>query len=702
MPKNIFRYPYDLISPDGYVRSFKQINEGLVEAEVVIENISSRFRGFDIDKTLVTFVIKSTFAQLGVDGIGYEYEFSPKFNKALVKVKFKAFNKIGNEMLSCFTNGMYVGKLFAADERRRVRSMDYLTRLLNKTDTEGYPLLIFSEKFQSERFIEDKENNRIIVEVPLLPGHWEYDDAVHGFLPTITRGLKKSTNSFRQFLFLHQLHQEGARKIPEDQMLLVRTSTMNIRTLFAKVVPEYLPEGFNHATADLLEPQRITGDIFEFHGKSDLEITHIPFEFYTLEYYREHFFFEDRDLLQDSLKNPEALFTAFETAPDSRAATFVVKGGQLAKLKREQWIVSDHPDNENVVIPPRTRKEATQLKEYIGSHAVQVIAHAMQEENITSQGVILSTFLPDPLLKNHFLSERVTRCLKAIYFRTPSQKNGDYFSHNDRSMLYDLARASIDVYWVDFKYKLILKYVLREGRDYGMFVPIEKEEEFSNATFFGIYGSRLKSSRAKDEITKLFRGLIDMKKSLDHDKLNADTSLALTTGGGPGVMSMGNQIASDLGILSVGHAVDFNKPHEDEPVDEAMNPYIQAKMTYRLEALVVRQSEFGLDYPIFFEGGIGTDFELMLETLRTQVSMKTAAPILLFGSPDYWRDKITPLFKSNRQNGTIRGSEWVSNCFFCVQNHEQALQVYYQYFTNRLAIGPNAAPNDDGFVIVKP
>ncbi len=701
MPKNIFIHPYDLASPDGFVRSFKRINERLIEAEIIIENISSRFKGFEIDPSLVYFTIKSTFAQLGVDGIGYDYQLSPKFNRAEIKVQFKAFTPIGYELLKNFSEGIYVGKLFAADDRRRVRTIDYLTRLLNKSDSEGYPLLIFGDRYKSEKFIEDKENQRIVVEVPLLPGHWVYDDAIHGFLPTIVRGLKKKGNSFRKFLFLHQVHKQEDRRIPEDSLLLVRTTSINIRTLFARVVPDMLPEGFNHATADLIEPQRITGDIFEFHGKSDKEIHHIPLEFYTLEPFREHFFFADKDLLRDALEKPMTLFSAFETAPSRPAATFIVKEGQLTNLQSTDWIVSDPPGEENLVIPPQDRKQKLKIKEFLAAQAIDVIANAMQEGNITSQGVILSNYFPNSLLKNLLLNDRVTRCLRAIYFRSPSQKHGEYFSHNDRSMLFDLARASVDVFWVDFNYNLVLKYVLREGNDFGLFVPLNKEKEFINATFFGIYGSRLKEPGAAGEIYKLFKGLIEMKSSLDHDQLNSDTPLAITTGGGPGVMTMGNKIASDLGILSVGHAVDFTKPHEDEASEETMNPYIQAKMTYRLEHLFVRQSEFHLDFPIFFEGGIGTDFELVLELLRTQVSIKPPAPILLFGPPSYWHEKITHCFRINRESGTIRGSEWISNNFYCVQNSEQALQTYYRFFTNRLPIGRDAPGNNDGFVIVK-
>ena len=701
MPKNIFIHPHDLSSPDGSVRSFKVINEACIEAEVVIEEISPYFRGFHLPVEAISFVIKSTFAQLGVDGIGSDFTFIPKFNRVEFKVVFTSFNPIGNELLKHLTNGMYVGKLFAADNERRIRNLDYLKRLLNKTDPNGDPLLIFGDKYKSERYIEDSENNRIIVEAPLLPGFWIYDTAVQGFIPTIARGLTSRENSFRQFLSLHQIHQDGIRKIPPGELLLVRTSSMNIRTLFAKVVPEKLPQGYNHASADLISPQRVTGDIFEFHGDSQEEITHVPLEFYSLETFREHFFFADKDLLRESLEKPDNLFNAFETAPEKKAAAFIVKGGQLLNLTYEDWIISDPEGTESLILPPRNRKEKAKLKEYIQGLSAHVIAHSMQEGNITSQGIMLCTYLPPALLKNILLSERVSRCLKAIYFKTPSITHGDYFSHDDRSMLYDLARASIDIFWVDSNYNLILKYVLRQDRDFGMFVPISKEQDFINATFFGIYGSRLKQSGAEEEIKNLFKGLIEMQNNLDHEKLNPNTPLAIATGGGPGVMAMGNKIASDLGILSVGHAVDFTKPHEDESSEEAMNPYVQAKMTYRLEQLFIRQSEFSLDFPIFFEGGVGTDFEWMLEQLRTQASIKRPAPVLLFGSAEYWRTKITPTFKINRETGTIQGSEWISNTVYCVQNHSQALSVYYKYFTNRLHIGRDFPPNNDGFVVAE-
>jgi predicted Rossmann-fold nucleotide-binding protein len=134
--------------------------------------------------------------------------------------------------------------------------------------------------------------------------------------------------------------------------------------------------------------------------------------------------------------------------------------------------------------------------------------------------------------------------------------------------------------------------------------------------------------------------------------------------------------------------------------EQKQNPYIEAKMTYRLDKLVERQSEFNLDFPIILTGGYGTDFEQCLEEVRRKVGSISPTPVLLFGNPPYWRSKITARFHCNQESKTIVGSEWVSNCFYCVQNAEQGLKVYRQYFSNNLSIGPNFPPYPDGFAIV--
>ena len=71
---------------------------------------------------------------------------------------------------------------------------------------------------------------------------------------------------------------------------------------------------------------------------------------------------------------------------------------------------------------------------------------------------------------------------------------------------------------------------------------------------------------------------------------------------------------------------------------------------------------------------------------------------MLFGSVDDWKGKITHRFQCNLANGTIKGSEWISNCFYCIQTAEQGIEVYRRYFQGSLKIGKESPMQELGFV----
>ena len=64
---------YDLISPDGFISELFSVDPRHSKATVIFQGISPAFKGFEIDKQLVSFNLKSTLAQLGMDGEGLEY-----------------------------------------------------------------------------------------------------------------------------------------------------------------------------------------------------------------------------------------------------------------------------------------------------------------------------------------------------------------------------------------------------------------------------------------------------------------------------------------------------------------------------------------------------------------------------------------------------------------------------------------------------
>lgn len=693
---------YDLASPDGSITEITHLNDQSAKAIVFIQNISPKFVGFEIDVQRIFFNIKSTLAQLGINGVGTDYSLDQKNQCAEVNVDLHAYGPIAVEMLKLLQVGATIGRLFAADERRRVRNPDYISRMFGRSDRWGKPLLSLGGLQGSNDLILDKVDGRCVAYLTLQNGKVGYDASIYGFLPTLAKALLADTK-MRDILRLHQEWKPLVpRNVSEDEILLVRTLPLHIRTVFARVVDEQLSAGFHHTTASILQPDTLaSGDIYELFGQSKRELTDIPLEFYTLEPYREYVFFSDRDQLQSCLEDNKSLFEAFETAPkpeEHRASIYIVKGTQLKALKPEDWIVRDPRLHEFPGLLHSTR-QALMVERYIEQQPCYPFLKGIDSGAITSQGILLARYFPTPLMKRMLLSDQVQRCLKGIYFLYPSHSNLNFFSAEDRALLHDLDKFGIPVYWVDQTSKQILQYAQKPERDSGLFVPLGSVDNFLKSTLFGIYGSNLMAGQFEQETRELFAGIIEMKPQLNHPLMNRNTPLSLVTGGGPGAMEMGNRIAKELHILSCANIVDF-RAKEGEPTvnEQLMNPFIEAKMTYRLDKLVERQAEFNLDFPIFLPGGIGTDFEYSLEEVRRKVGSVSITPILLFGEIDYWRTKITNRFKCNIKTGTIVGSEWVSNCFYCIQSAEQGIKVYRDYFENKLPIGKRGPVFEEGFV----
>lgn len=692
---------YDLITPDGYLTQIVHADNGTAEAELVIENIPGKFVGFKIDRDKVIFNIKSTLAQLGVDGRSKEIELDVKNRRATVKLHLFAIGNIAKKMLELLEVGAFIGKLFAMDDRRRVRDPFYLSRMFGRSDRWGKPLLSLGGLHGSNELILDKVDGRCVAYVTLKKGVVSYADTTFGLLPTLAKALQNGY-PMRNLLSICQVFDEDkSRSLEENELLLVKTAPLHIRTVFGKVVNELLTPGFYHTSASVLQPDtQASGDIYELYGKSEREITDIPLEFYTLEPYREYVFFSDRDQLQSALDDPKVFFKAFETMPEpkeARASAFVVKGEQLLNLSAKDWVVRETHQHE---FPgsAQTARQALMVERYIEQQPAYQFLKGMEDGVITSQGILLSRYFPSPLMKRMFLSDQVQRHLKGIYFQIPSKTSGMFFSHEDRAFLHDLAVFGIPCFWVDSSTGQILRYVEKQEHEAGLFVPLPKVDTFLKSTVFGIYGSNLITGNLENELLHLLHGLNEMKMRLDNPMLNPDTPLALVTGGGPGVMEVGNRVAKSVGILSCANMVDFRARGGDKVVNEQkLNPYVEAKMTYRLDRLVERQAEFNLDFPIFLMGGIGTDFEFYLEEVRRKVGSVQITPILLFGEKSYWKKKITSNYECNLNTGTIAGSEWISNCFYVVENAKEALEIYSKYFRKELIVGPQGPIFKEGF-----
>ena len=337
---------YDLVSPDGRITSLKLIDDKTAEATIFIEDISPKFVGFFIDHDKLIFNIKSTLAQLGVDGEGVEIHLDAARLVAEVKVLLKAIGPLAKEMLKHLKVGAVIGKLFAADDRRRVRDPQYLNRMFGRSDSLGRPLLSLGGLQGSGDLILEKVDGRAVAYLTLQHGTVGYNSSIHHFLPSLGDALVQNMPNLRDWIRLQQTSlPDNPRNASEDELLLVKTLPLHIRTVFGRVIDDLLVENYRHTSASVLQPDTsASGDIYELSGNSEVELTDIPMEFYTLEPYREHVFFSDRDQLQSDLENSQTLFDAFASAPnpkEHRSAVYIVKSKQLLKLSREDWITRE-------------------------------------------------------------------------------------------------------------------------------------------------------------------------------------------------------------------------------------------------------------------------------------------------------------------------------------------------------------------------
>ena len=692
---------HDLTTPDGTLVSLVPLSETEWSGVVHILQISPFFVGFSLPKEKLFFNGKSALAQLGIDILGKNFSLHQQEAAAEVEVSIKAHGAIAKEFLRYLTPGTYIGKIFARDERRLVRNPDYITRMFGRSDRMGNPLLSLGALHGSDSLLLDVVDGRTVAYLSLLKGKVIYDASIFGLLPTIAKALRKKL-PVRELLLLHQVWLDHyARNVSSDEILLVKTPPLHIHTVFASVVQDLLTPGYTHTSASILQPDTMaSGDIYEFFGDSKREITDIPLEFYTLEPYRENIFFSDRDQLQSCLENTESIIQAFATAPspkEAKTAVFIVKGQQFKNLTPQDWTSTDPVANELPGVH-HTIRQAMLIERFITQQPSYPFLKAMEDGRITSQGVLFTRYLPSPLMKRMLLSEEVSRYLKGIYFQIPSRSHGDFFSTEDRGLLTDIHKYGIPVYWVDEQTSSVLQYVQKPKNESGMFVPPHLIDKYLQSTVFGVYGSNLVVGPFETELRKLLAGLLEMRNVVSHPLLSRDTPLALVTGGGPGAMELANKVAKEMGILSCANIADFRLTDSSTVNEQKQNPYVEAKMTYRLKELVDRQAAFNLDFPIFVTGGIGTDFEYCLEEVRRKVGCVTATPVLLFGETSYWREKITSRYQQNMHSGTITGSEWISNCFFCIQTAEQGLAIYKNYFENNLPIGKEGPTYPLGFV----
>jgi uncharacterized protein (TIGR00730 family) len=103
---------------------------------------------------------------------------------------------------------------------------------------------------------------------------------------------------------------------------------------------------------------------------------------------------------------------------------------------------------------------------------------------------------------------------------------------------------------------------------------------------------------------------------------------AVITGGGPGIMTAGNQGAHEACGYSVGFNIEL--PHE-----QVVNPYVTHGQNFRYFFTRKTAMQFSCEVALYFPGGFGTFDELFGQITLIQTKKSPRIPIVLVGV-DFW------------------------------------------------------------------
>lgn len=257
---------------------------------------------------------------------------------------------------------------------------------------------------------------------------------------------------------------------------------------------------------------------------------------------------------------------------------------------------------------------------------------------------------PQWLLLEYFpnLIEHISICnailakrIGGIVFRRASFEHGQFFSGHDHTRLADYEALGAKVLWLHEERGHVAQHAFRGLRGY--FVEPGAEQRFRNSLVVAVYGS---AAKLNQEHADGLRELLVQIKEL------FGGAVAILTGGGPGAMQQGTDIALEQGLLVGANYI--------ETIDQGTNKAAHFYQCFQDRNRHNRQRWFDIaSFTVFCVGGLGTLEEVGLTLTDMKLGMVERGPVVFFGKykdDAYW-SYMKQLFE--RMVAAERAPQWV-------------------------------------------
>lgn len=308
--------------------------------------------------------------------------------------------------------------------------------------------------------------------------------------------------------------------------------------------------------------------------------------------------------------------------------------------QRTPSIISTRPEPKGAA---RTLASFRSTVDYsvVGSDADLFATRALLQAPEGKQQWLLLEYFPNLIEHIAICNAMLQKRIGGIIFRRASFEHGQFFSANDHTRLADYEALGAKVLWLHEDRRHVASHAFRGLRGY--FVEPGSEQRFRNSLVVAVYGSAAKLNKEHED---------GLRELLVQIKELFGGAVAILTGGGPGAMQQGTDIAIEQGLLVGANYI--------ETIDQGTNKAAHFYQCFQDRNRHNRQRWFDIaSFTVFCVGGLGTLEEVGLTLTDMKLGMVERGPVVFFGKykdDAYW-SYMKLLFE--RMVAAERAPQWV-------------------------------------------